>query len=203
LFRESEDGEMRKKYKYEENGVVSLIIVMLVAAFIYWFCLFFLPEYYKQTGKNIFPPEPEEMITEPAVMSTKMIQLAEEAEIQLVKEAIKEREKSLNEPLYKAMTLEVTAYAPFDNKSGMCADDIPNVTATGSEPGIGTIAVNPSEIPFGTRMYVESYGWGIASDTGQIIRENSNQIEVFMPTYEDAVEWGRKQCTVFVEIDGG
>ena len=38
--------------------------------------------------------------------------------------------------------MEASGYAPYDNKSGICADDNPNSTATGSKPGPGTITVD-------------------------------------------------------------
>jgi 3D (Asp-Asp-Asp) domain-containing protein len=184
----------------DKDGVISLLLVALIA---YWFCLFFLPDYYEKTGKSIFPPEPEQII-EPAVISTKMIQLAEEAEKQAVKEALREREKQLNESHYIVMELEVAAYAPLDNQSGMCADRSPNITANNTHPAMGTIAVNPDVIPLGSKMYVENYGWGVADDTGAVVRRKTDLIEVFMPTYEEARAWGRREnVTVFVEIERG
>jgi 3D (Asp-Asp-Asp) domain-containing protein len=41
-----------------------------------------------------------------------------------------------------------------------------NTTATGTGVYKGIIAVDPSVIPLGTRMYVPGYGYGVAADTG-------------------------------------
>lgn len=187
-----------KRYKYKHKHLLPLIKTILGSVLMIWLTLFLFPSiYHAQTGKELFPPEPEDIeetyqIIEPAVLSTKMLEAEEEVVA----------ENATTEPAYKVMTLEVAAYAPLDNKSGMCADENPNITSTGTKPGMGTIAVDPSVISYGTRMYVPSYGWGIALDTGQIIREKGNLIEVFMPTYEEAREWGRKKnVVVFVEVE--
>ena len=47
-------------------------------------------------------------------------------------------------------TARVTAYSPYDNQSGISADENPSVTSTGTTPGWGTIAVDPEVIPSGT-----------------------------------------------------
>lgn len=44
------------------------------------------------------------------------------------------------------------------------------ITATGKRAGRGIIAVDPTYIPYGTRMYVPGYGIGVAEDTGGGLR---------------------------------
>lgn len=68
-------------------------------------------------------------------------------------------------------------------------------TATGTVPvynpgGISTIAVDPRVIPLGSLVYVEGYGKAIAADTGGAI--NGNIVDVYVDSYETAVNWGRK-----------
>ncbi len=46
------------------------------------------------------------------------------------------------------------------------------ITATGVRVDRGVVAVDPSVIPLGTRMYVPGYGNGVAADTGGAIRGN-------------------------------
>lgn len=98
----------------------------------------------------------------------------------------------------KKVKLTVTAYAPFDNKSGICNDGNPNKTSTGTRPGWGTVAVNPNRFPYGTKFYIEGYGYGIASDTGGAMRRDSNKIDVYMDTYEQTRNWGVKEIEVIV-----
>lgn len=68
-------------------------------------------------------------------------------------------------------------------------------TATGTVPvydpsGISTIAVDPRVIPLGSLVYVEGYGKAIAADTGGAI--NGNIVDVYVDSYNTAVNWGRK-----------
>ena len=56
------------------------------------------------------------------------------------------------------------------------------------------IAVDPSVIKLGTKVYVEGYGYAIAGDTGGAIK--GNKIDVFFPTKEEAYKWGRKKVTI-------
>lgn len=69
------------------------------------------------------------------------------------------------------------------------------ITATGTTPvynpsGISTIAVDPRVIPLGSLVYVEGYGKAIAADTGGAI--NGNIIDVYVDSYDTAINWGRK-----------
>jgi uncharacterized protein YabE (DUF348 family) len=71
-------------------------------------------------------------------------------------------------------------------------------TATGinlkANPGIKVIAVDPSVIPLGTKVYVDGYGYAVAADTGGAIR--GNKIDVFFSSKSDAYRWGRKTIKV-------
>jgi 3D (Asp-Asp-Asp) domain-containing protein len=71
-------------------------------------------------------------------------------------------------------------------------------TATGinlkANPGMKVIAVDPSVIPLGTKVYVEGYGYAVAADTGGAIR--GNKIDVFFASKSDAYRWGRKTIKV-------
>ena len=96
-------------------------------------------------------------------------------------------------------TARVTAYAPYDNQSGICADENPSVTSTGTTPGWGTIAVDPDVIPYGTLLYVPGYGIGIASDTGAALRlYKAVAIDVYMDTYDEAMQWGSQTLDIIV-----
>ena len=94
------------------------------------------------------------------------------------------KESEIKETLY----IEVTAYTHTGNK-----------TATGTRPKVGTIAVNPKQIPYGTRLYVEGYGYGVAEDTGAFRHTDRFQIDLFMDTVKECLRWGRKRnVKVFV-----
>jgi cystine transport system substrate-binding protein len=61
---------------------------------------------------------------------------------------------------------------------------------------MGTIAVDPAVIPLGAALLVPGYGPGIASDTGSAVR--GARVDVWFPTIEEALGWGRRTVTVTV-----
>jgi 3D (Asp-Asp-Asp) domain-containing protein len=87
--------------------------------------------------------------------------------------------------IQKVMTMESTAYTYTGNR-----------TATGVEPREGLIAVDPRVIPLGTEVYIEGYGYAIAADTGGLIK--GNIIDVFFPSLQRCINWGRKPVQVYV-----
>ena len=52
------------------------------------------------------------------------------------------------------------------------SDPAYGITATGVPVARGIVAVDPSVIPLGTRMYIPGYGFGVAADTGGGIHGN-------------------------------
>lgn len=93
----------------------------------------------------------------------------------------------------KEMTVTATAYTAY------CAG-CSGTTATGidlrSNPNQKVIAVDPSVIPLGSRVWVEGYGEAIAGDTGGAIK--GNIIDVFIPSQQAALNWGRKTVKIKV-----
>jgi len=71
--------------------------------------------------------------------------------------------------------------------------DLPGRTATGMPVGQGVVAVDPSVIPLGTRMYVPGYGNGVAADVGGGIKGNT--IDLWM-TPSQCAAWGRRTVTI-------
>ncbi len=69
-------------------------------------------------------------------------------------------------------------------------------TATGIPTAPGVVAVDPSVIPLGTRLTIPGYGVGIAADTGGAVQGNT--IDVWFPTTEQALAWGRRTVTVTI-----
>ncbi len=69
-------------------------------------------------------------------------------------------------------------------------------TATGTWPSRRTVAVDPRVIPLGSELYVEGYGPAVAADTGGDIK--GQRIDLYMESYEEAIQFGRRQ--VLVEV---
>jgi len=59
----------------------------------------------------------------------------------------------------------------------------------------GTIAADTKYYPFGTRMHVPGYGWGVVVDRGSAIK-GINRIDLYFESHQDALNWGRKQVEV-------
>jgi 3D (Asp-Asp-Asp) domain-containing protein len=97
---------------------------------------------------------------------------------------------------FEIFEFEATGYSPFDDRTGLNHDGSPDTTATGTRPRPGVVAVNPKIIPYGTIMYIEGYGWGIAEDTGEAIRRRTDLIDLFFYTHDEAYAWGRRTVKV-------
>ena len=69
----------------------------------------------------------------------------------------------------------------------------------GTIPKVGTIAVDPTLIPMGTKLYVEGYGYGVAEDIGGSIK--GNRIDIFLDTYNEAIKWGRRNVKLYIITD--
>ncbi|MBJ8070900.1 cell wall-binding protein EntC [Bacillus cereus] len=99
----------------------------------------------------------------------------------------------------RELRVEATAYTADPLENGYKAGDQVksamghNLTAN---PNMKLIAVDPSVIPLGSKVWVEGYGVAIAGDTGGAIK--GNKIDVLMPDKGTSSNWGRKTVTVKV-----
>jgi 3D (Asp-Asp-Asp) domain-containing protein len=73
---------------------------------------------------------------------------------------------------------------------------LPGTTASGLPVGVGVIAVDPTVIPLGTRVFVPGYGAAVAADVGSAIK--GNIIDLWMPSTAAARAWGRRTVTITV-----
>jgi 3D (Asp-Asp-Asp) domain-containing protein len=67
-------------------------------------------------------------------------------------------------------------------------------TVSGLPTGPGVVAVDPTVIPLGTRMFIPGYGPGIAADTGSAIK--GLRIDLWFPKLSQAESWGRRTITI-------
>lgn len=92
----------------------------------------------------------------------------------------------------RALTVSATAYTAKPGAK----------TASGKAVYVGGIATDPRVIPMGTKMYIQTsngniiYGIATAIDTGSAIK--GNKIDLFFSTYEECVQFGRRNCTVYI-----
>lgn len=81
-------------------------------------------------------------------------------------------------------------------------------TASGRLAEIGTCAVNPNVIPYGSKLYIVGqnnnicYGYAIAADTGDGMMDGSIPVDVYMGNcedhYYDSCEWGLQYVDIYV-----
>ncbi|HEU5315478.1 MAG TPA: 3D domain-containing protein [Chloroflexota bacterium] len=100
-------------------------------------------------------------------------------------------------PFRRVVNMVATAYDPGPISTGKApGHPAYGITATGIRATYGVVAVDPSVIPFYTRLYIPGYGYAIAADTGGAIR--GNRIDLFYPTYGEAIQWGRRSVPVYI-----
>ncbi|SKA82751.1 Uncharacterized conserved protein YabE, contains G5 and tandem DUF348 domains [Clostridium sp. USBA 49] len=107
-----------------------------------------------------------------------------------------------NEGVKTAFTVQSTAYtADFKSTGKNPGDSGFGITSTGTRAkrdpnGYSTIAVDPRIIPYGTKLYIEGYGYAIAEDTGGAIK--GRKIDVFFNTNRECMQWGRRNVKVYI-----
>ena len=69
------------------------------------------------------------------------------------------------------------------------------ITSTGTVPRYGTIAVDPSVIPYGSKVYIHELGEVFtAEDCGGAIK--GNKIDIYMNSESECYNWGRRNVTL-------
>ncbi len=99
----------------------------------------------------------------------------------------------------RTLRMMVTAYCPC---AKCCGPNARGVTASGrsvSYNGGRFVAADTSVHPFGTRLQIPGYGADLpveVIDRGGAIK--GNRLDVYFPTHEQAIEWGRQWVNVTV-----
>jgi len=109
-------------------------------------------------------------------------------------------------PVEKTGSFKATSSAPSSYKKvyqmTCTAYAAGGTTATGRPAKWGVIAVDPSVIPLGSKVYVETvdgsyiYGTAVAADTGGAIK--GNIIDICVNNRSEAYAFGRRQVYVYV-----
>ena len=77
-------------------------------------------------------------------------------------------------------------------------------TASGRHAITGHVAVDPRQIPYGSRLYITSadnsfiYGYAIAADTGVGLMQDIIDVDLFYDTYRESAMNGRKLVNIYV-----
>lgn len=100
------------------------------------------------------------------------------------------------------IVVTATAYTPWDPGCGGINVIDRKLRSYNIPEGWGVIAVDPSVIPLGSRLYVPGYGYGVACDTGGAIK--GARIDVCYwtggqtPASTASRAWGRRTLTVTI-----
>jgi len=86
----------------------------------------------------------------------------------------------------KTFTANTTAYYSGSDAHG----------ATGQRVHYGTCAVDPSVIPYGTKLYIEGYGFAVANDCGGAVK--GHIIDLYMNSTAECIQWGRQNRTAYI-----
>ncbi len=89
---------------------------------------------------------------------------------------------------------KLTFYCGCEQCCGKWSDGITSSGATAAEGR--TIAVDPSVIPIGTKVYIEGFGDFIAEDVGGAIK--GNKIDIYLNDHSRCYDLGVKYANVFV-----
>ncbi len=86
----------------------------------------------------------------------------------------------------KTFTGNCTAYYSGTNPLGAC----------GTPCHYGTCAVDPTFVPYGTRLYITGYGYAVANDCGGAVKKNV--VDLYMNSTAACFQWGRRFVKVYV-----
>ena len=159
--------------RYRKGDRIWLLVIGAIAISLFWIMV--LPR-----------PEPIYIMPEP---ETKLVYV----EVEVIKEV--ELVPSTEFMSYIG-DFDVTAYCPCELCCGKWANSRPVVnyqvvvnTASGAFAKEGvTVAVDPSVIPYGTKIYIEGVGIRVAQDTGGAI--NGNRLDVYYEDHGEALSSG-------------
>ena len=92
---------------------------------------------------------------------------------------------ALVQPVARTLTMLTSSYC------------LPGTTATGARVGVGIVAADIAQLPFGTRLYVAGYGFAKVEDDGPAITQN--RLDLWLPPAHGCAAsfaWGMRRVTV-------
>ncbi len=77
-------------------------------------------------------------------------------------------------------------------------------TSTGVPAQVGVVAVNPNQIPYGTKLYIASpdgsivYGYAVAGDTGGAMMAGQAMVDLYMNSEQECINFGRRTMNIYI-----
>ena len=157
------------------------------------------------------PTEPAEPATEPIehtesvekvpVKDEVKIEVETQPQVEIESEPVEESEpepesEPESEPELRSLgRFKLTAYCACSK----CCGKSDGITASGTKAKQGrTIAVDPKQIPYGTKVVINGHTY-VAEDCGGSIKQN--RIDVFFDSHEEAWNFGEQYAEVFIYVD--
>lgn len=173
---------MKKTVRVHLNNFIVLLISSLFISFILSFIFYSGFKIMQNLEKNVYADSINLKIDEVQIVEEYTIPIYEEKEIDVIRKPVS---------MKKIGDFYLTAYCPCD----ICCEQwggspIGKTTSigVGAYEGV-TFAVDPSKIPYGSKLYIEGVGVGIATDCGGAIK--GNRIDVYFSDHQAALEFGR------------
>lgn len=93
---------------------------------------------------------------------------------------------------------EITGYCNDEKCTGKSISDKGyGITKSGKVAKWGTVATDLKIIPLGTKLKIEGFNTiFISEDIGSAIKKN--KIDIWFPTHQDALNWGRQKRKVWI-----
>lgn len=89
----------------------------------------------------------------------------------------------------RALSVIASAYTAQDDGNS-------SYTYQGNYVRKGLVAVDPSVIPLGTRLYIPGYGYAVADDIGGAIK--GNRIDLAFDNRNEALQFGVRKISVYI-----
>ena len=174
---------MREKYvTIRKNNLIACGVISLVVSLFMCFIIVGSVNLFNNVVVPIFADSDEENAIE-------KVEVYEETTKIIEREEVVEVEKSMYK-MREVGSFGLTSYCPCS----ICCDQYAAspIGKTGSI-GVGvyegiTFAVDPNVIPYGSKIYIEDVGVGIATDCGGAIK--GRRIDVYIPDHQRAREFG-------------
>lgn len=101
---------------------------------------------------------------------------------------------SRGEDRYAEVVMLVTAYTAGPESTGKRPGHPSyGVTASGERVARGVVAADP-RVPFGTRVWVPGYGFGVVLDRGGAVK--GARLDVYVESVEEARSWGVRMLPI-------
>lgn len=106
-----------------------------------------------------------------------------------------ENSKQEESTLISLGRFKLTAYCSCKS----CCGKSDGITATGTKAKQGrTIAVDPKQIPYGTKVVINGHTY-VAEDCGGSIK--NNRIDIYMSSHKEALQFGVQYADVYIIVD--